>query len=150
MSSIETWNDEEFDKYSSMWKNRLIEIELPTDTNSSQGQVILYKLDKAYSYLRMDLAKLESVKDGAETIIRQAERSHAIGKNEYDRKKNATDYLQNYNSGDVIVNMYDYASILTSRYIIIKGLVDVINNKQQRLITMSGFMKIDSTFTNNH
>lgn len=145
---ISTCDDNEFKQYRSLWAKRLQDIKLPEDVSSGLGQLILSQLDEAYSYIRVDLGEVEAAKDKTESIIRQNERSKAEGKNEDDRKKNATQYLENYPVGETdeeeFINMYEWARLLNQRYATVKSFVDIINNKQQRLITMSGFMKIDS------
>lgn len=149
--SVTTANDEEFYNYKELWKTTIQAIVLPQDINAITGQVILAKLDEVYAYLRVDLGELEAAKDRAESIVRQNERSKAVGKNEDDRKKNATEFLENFPVGDNdTINMYDYFRLLDSRYKIVKSLVDIISNKQQRLITMNGFLKVDSSLGNNY
>lgn len=150
---VSTCTDDEFKQYRILWSKRLQEIKLPEDISTGTGQLILSQLDESYSYIRVDLGEIEAAKEKTESIIRQNERSKAEGKNEDDRKKNATQYLENYPVGDEgheeYVNMYEWARLLNQRYATIKSFVDVINNKQQRLITMSGFMKIDGNLGNH-
>lgn len=142
---VNTCDDETFNLYRKQWSSHLQNIKLPEDMNPSIGQFILSQLDEAYAILRIDFAEIEASRDKAESIIRQNERSKANGKNEDDRKKNATEYLENYPvDEDETVDMYEWVRLLNYRYSIIKGFVDVINNKQNRLITMSGFLKIDT------
>lgn len=150
--SIENYTDESFKEYYHKFRHIVQEIKLPADLNSSVGQLILSQLDEVYAYLRIDLADLESATERAESIIRQNERSKAVGRNEEERKREATLYLESYpvRPGDPespVINMYDYYRKLNTRYSQIKSLVDVISNKQQRLITMSGFMKIEGQLT---
>lgn len=149
---VSTCDNEEFLIYKHKWSGIVREIQLPEDINTGMGQSILSRLDEVYAYLRVDLGEIEAAHSRAESIIRQHERSKAIGKNEDDRKKNATEYLENFptGEGEETVNMYEWFRLLNSRYIVIKSLVDVISNKQQRLITMSGFMKVDSTLGNKY
>lgn len=146
--NIATCSDDEFKVYKKQWTDKLRTIQLPQDLNSGTGQLILSQLDECYAYLRIDLGDIEAAKDKAESIIRQNERSKAEGKNEIDRKKNATEYLENYPIGEEpedVVDMYEWNRLLNTRYSVVRSLVDIINNKQQRLITMAGFLKIDST-----
>lgn len=146
--SVATCTDIEFKQYKKQWTDKLQAIQLPQDLNSATGQYILSQLDECYAYLRIDLGDMEAAKDKSDSIIRQNERSKAEGKNEIDRKKNATEYLENYPIGegpDDVVDMYEWNRLLNSRYAVVRGLVDIINNKQQRLITMAGFLKIDSS-----
>lgn len=119
-------------------------IKLPQDINSITGQYILSELDNIYTLIRYDLSDIETSYERTESIIRQHERTKTEGRNEEERKKNASLYLESFPVGeDDTVNMYDWNRLLYTRYKMIKALVDIIENKQQRLITMNGFLKID-------
>lgn len=142
--SISTCDEETFSMYKKAWTQRLQAIKLPDDINPNIGQHILSSLDEAYGILRIDLADIESAKDKTEAIIRQNERSKSIGANEDARKRNATEYLENYPIGEnETIDMYETNRLMNYRYSIVKSFVDIINNKQQRLITMSGFLKLE-------
>lgn len=148
--SVSSYTDEDFKIYSQKYAIAIQAVQLPPDINTGMGQIILSQLDELYAYLRIDLADLESAYSRAESLIRQNERAQAIGRNEEERKRNATTYLETFQIGEgKIINMYDEARRLNKRYLMVKGFVDVISNKQQRLITMSGFMKVDSQLGNN-
>lgn len=148
--SVSSYTDEDFKIYSQKYTAAIQAVQLPPDINTGMGQIILSQLDELYAYLRIDLADLESAYSRAESLIRQNERAQAIGRNEEERKRNATTYLETFQVGEgKIINMYDEARRLNKRYLMVKGFVDVISNKQQRLITMSGFMKVDSQLGNN-
>lgn len=150
---VTTCTDEEFGNYRRHWAKNIQDIKLPSDMNTGIGQQVLAQLDEAYAYLRIDLGELEAARSRSESIIRQHERGKAIGRNEDDRKKNATEYLENFPIGETqedTVDMYEWHRILDGRYAVVKALVDVVFNKQQRLITMSGFIKVDSQLGNNY
>lgn len=148
--SVSSYTDEDFKIYSQKYAVAIQAVQLPPDINTGMGQIILSQLDELYAYLRIDLADLESAYSRAESLIRQNERAQAIGRNEEERKRNATTYLESFQVGEgKTINMYDEARRLNKRYLMVKGFVDVISNKQQRLITMSGFMKVDSQLGNN-
>lgn len=148
--SVSSYTDEDFKIYSQKYAVAIQAVQLPPDINTGMGQIILSQLDELYAYLRIDLADLESAYSRAESLIRQNERSQAIGRNEEERKRTATTYLESFQvSEGKTINMYDEARRLNKRYLMVKGFVDVISNKQQRLITMSGFMKVDSQLGNN-
>lgn len=148
--SVSSYTDEDFKIYSQKYAVAIQAVQLPPDINTGMGQIILSQLDELYAYLRIDLADLESAYSRAESLIRQNERAQAIGRNEEERKRNATTYLETFQvSEGKTINMYDEARRLNKRYLMVKGFVDVISNKQQRLITMSGFMKVDSQLGNN-
>ena len=148
--SVSSYTDEDFKIYSQKYAVAIQAVQLPPDINTGMGQIILSQLDELYAYLRIDLADLESAYSRAESLIRQNERAQAIGRNEEERKRNANTYLETFPVGEgKTINIYDEATRLNKRYLMVKGFVDVISNKQQRLITMSGFMKVDSQLGNN-
>lgn len=145
--AVSTMNDSEFKKYVQRFREEITKIKLPQDINSITGQYILSELDNIYTLIRYDLADIETSYERTESIIRQHERTKTEGRNEEERKKNASLYLETFpvgkdDEGDT-VNMYDWNRLLYTRYKMIKALVDIIENKQQRLITMNGFLKID-------
>lgn len=145
MVRVTTCTDEEFNQYKRTWADTLQSIQLPTDMNPATGTVVLSHLDESYAKLRIDYAELEAAKDKAESIIRQKERVMAIGSNEDNRKKNATEYLEAYPINDTeTINMYEWSRLLGGRFSVLRSFIDIINNKQHRLITMTGLAKIDS------
>lgn len=146
MNNIVSASGEEFSSFVSEWSAELESIALPPDINTQIGTMILSRLDNAYAILRIHYANIESAKDRVDSIIRQKERSMAEGTNEQNRRKHATEYLERYpsNNGEE-VDMYEYQRVINKRYLMVKALIDVIENKQQRLITMTGLIKIDST-----
>lgn len=148
MSSINivTANDAEFNHFIEEWSSRLSNIHLPADINTQIGTQILSDLDTAYSVLRVDYSRIEAAKDKVDSIIRQKERSKAEGSNEQNRRKNATEYLENFpGPAGGEFDMYEYQRNVNRRFFMTKSLIDIINNKQQRLITMTGLIKIDSS-----
>lgn len=141
-----TASEEQFNLFVNEWAARIEEVRLPRDIDTQKGTMILSELDEAYAILRVEYARVESAKDKVDSIIRQKERSEAEGSNEQARRKAATDYLENYpNAQGQTFDMYEYQRNVNRRFFMVKGLIDVINNKQQRLITMTGLIKIDST-----
>ena len=141
MSSTES----DFSIFVNQWATKLEGIHLPPDITTRIGTQVLSELDQAYAILRIHYARIEAAKDKVDSIIRQKERSMAEGSNEQNRRKNATEFLENYPSGEQTFDMYEYQRVINKRFFMIKGLIDVINNKQQRLITMTGLIKIDSS-----
>lgn len=141
---VSTINDKEFEEYRKHYQKNIQEIILPPDINPLMARHILSSLDKYYTEIRFDLAEIESAYNKTESIIRQNERTQAVGKNEEERKRTASLYLESFPvSSENTVNMYEWNRLLKTRYEVIKSIINVIENKQQRLITMNGFLKID-------
>lgn len=141
---LSTMKDSLFEQYIEGNREKVINIVIPPDINSMIAKQILSDLDNVYTLIRYDLSEIETAYQKSESIIRQCERTKAEGRNEDDRRKNASLYLEEYPAGENrTINMYEWNRLLRTRYEMVKALVQIIENKQQRLITMNGFLKID-------
>lgn len=142
--SILSMSDREWANQKRIYQQRIETIRIPTEATPSITMGILSRIDSFFSEIKLYLAELEASKEKTESIIREFEREKALGSNETDRKRNATLALQEYQlpSGQV-VNMYQIHRDVTERFIYLKSLVDVIFAKQQRLITVTGLLKLE-------
>lgn len=142
--SIAAIPQERWAAYKAHLRQQLNQIEIPMDANPGIVRVILAQIDKLFTDMRMEYAELEGHKDRVECLIREIEREQAVGKNEIDRKRNATLAVQNYagNNGTV-VNLYDFQRQIAERYSYLKGIIDSLYGKQNRLITLNGMLKLE-------
>lgn len=148
---LSTMKDSLFEQYIESNREKVINIVIPPDINSMIAKQILSDLDNVYTLIRYDLSEIETAYQKSESIIRQCERTKAEGRNEDDRRKNASLYLEEYPAGENrTINMYEWNRLLRTRYEMVKALVQIIENKQQRLITMNGFLKIDKDLGNQY
>lgn len=148
---LSTMKDSLFEQYIEGNREKVINIVIPPDINSMIAKQILSDLDNVYTLIRYDLSEIETAYQKSESIIRQCERTKAEGRNEDDRRKNASLYLEEYPAGENrTINMYEWNRLLRTRYEMVKALVQIIENKQQRLITMNGFLKIDKDLGNQY
>lgn len=148
---LSTMKDSSFEQYIEGNREKVINIVIPPDINSMIAKQILSDLDNVYTLIRYDLSEIETAYQRSESIIRQCERTKAEGRNEDDRRKNASLYLEEYPAGENrTINMYEWNRLLRTRYEMVKALVQIIENKQQRLITMNGFLKIDKDLGNQY
>lgn len=144
MASVSTMTQEQWVQYKAQLKQQLNQIQIPIDANPATVRVILAQLDKLYTDMRMEYAELEGHKDRIDCLIREIERVQAIGKNEIDRKRNASLAVQQYpgKNGEVI-NLYDFQRQLSERYSFLRGILDSLFGKQNRLITLNGMLKLE-------
>lgn len=148
---LSTMKDSSFEQYIEGNREKVINIVIPPDINSMIAKQILSDLDNVYTLIRYDLSEIETAYQRSESIIRQCERTKAEGRNEDDRRKNASLYLEEYPAGENrTINMYEWNRLLRTRYEMVKAIVQIIENKQQRLITMNGFLKIDKDLGNQY
>lgn len=147
ITSLVYCSDENFERYRVDTIRRIRELVLPKEPTPTEARMLISFMDEVYTLVHLDFVELESEKERLESIIRQCERSKTEGKNELDRKRNATLYLENFPQPDgSTVDIYESWRIVYKRYNHLKHCLDILENKQARMITISGYMKIDASF----
>ncbi|MFE4029275.1 hypothetical protein ACFX4N_24295 [Priestia sp. YIM B13551] len=117
-------------------------IQIPTDVNPGMAISILSRIDNIYSNLRLHYSELESSKERVDLMVREIERVGLQGKNEDERKRNAVMEVRKVSTSNGLT-LYDMQRESTERYMYIRGILDVLINKQNRLITINGLLKLD-------
>ncbi|ARO21401.1 hypothetical protein B2J90_28715 (plasmid) [Bacillus tropicus] len=117
-------------------------IHIPTDVNPAMAISILSRIDNIYSTLRIQFSDLESSKERIDLMVKEIERVGLTGKNEDERKRNAVMEVRKVTTQEGLT-LYDMQRESTERYMFIKGILDVLINKQNRLITINGLLKLD-------
>lgn len=140
---------DEFERTKSQYISRLATIKIPIDPSAGVVKGLLSRLDGFFSEARIEFADIESKKFQLETIIHEAERTKAVGPNETARKKNATEAIQRYELDGETVNLYQLLRDVNKEYNFFKGILDILNAKQSRLITTSGILKIERSLAPN-
>lgn len=117
-------------------------IQITTDVNPAMAISLLSKIDHLYSNLRLQFSELESTKERIELTVREIEKVGLTGKNEDERRRNAVIAVRQTLTEDGIT-LYDVQRETTERWMYIKGILDVLMSKQNRLITINGLLKLD-------
>ncbi|UOE58186.1 hypothetical protein [Cytobacillus oceanisediminis] len=117
-------------------------IHIPTDVNPKSAISILSKIDSIYSNLRLHFSDLKSSKERIDLMVKEIERVGLQGKNEDERKRNAALEVRKITT-EAGFTLYDLQRESTERYMAIEGILDVLINKQNRLITINGLLKLD-------
>jgi hypothetical protein len=117
-------------------------IHIPTDVNPAMAISILSRIDNIYSNLRIEFSNLESSKERIDLMVKEIERVGLTGKNEDERKRNAVMEVRKVTTQEGLT-LYDMQRESTERYMFVKGILDVLINKQNRLITINGLLKLD-------
>lgn len=134
---------EEWLQYRQRITNELQSINIESDVNPMTAIVIISKIDKMYSSLRIDYSEVEATKERIDTSIKEIERVGLTGKNEDERRRNAVMAVMETKDENEM-SLYDIQRETNERYLFLKGVIDVLINKQNRLITINGLLKIDS------
>lgn len=142
--SVLALKDKDWSQYKATMSARVKSIQIPVDINAGMGKQILANIDLLYSDVRMDCAEIEGHKERLEILIREIERSSIKGSNELARKQASTLAVQTYagNNGQII-NLYDFQRELIEKHTFLRGLLDTMINKQNRLITINGLLKLE-------
>lgn len=142
MNQIVDMTAAEWNQYRNELSRDSQQIHIPTDVNPSMAIVILSKIDNIYSNLRLQFSELDSSKERIDLMVRELERVGLTGKNEDERKRNAVMEVRK-STTESGLTLYDMQRESTERYLFIKGVLDVLINKQNRLITINGLLKLD-------
>ncbi|MEX3713433.1 hypothetical protein ABFV99_13595 [Cytobacillus horneckiae] len=142
MNPIVDMTKEEWGSYRSSLISTVNEIHIPSDVNPAMAIIILSKIDNVYSQLRLNFSELESSKERIDLMVKEIERVGLTGKNEDERKRNAVMEVRKVKSEGGLT-LYDMQRESTERYMFCKGILDVLINKQNRLITINGLLKLD-------
>jgi len=135
---------EEWTAFKANVRQQVGQIIIPMDVNPGMVKAILAQIDTLHTNIRMEYSDLEGKKEYLEILIREVERSSIEGSNELARKKAATVAVQNYpGANGQVVNLYDYQRRVLERYNFLKGILDVLFSKQNRLITVNGILKLE-------
>jgi hypothetical protein len=126
------------------YRRRVATIVIPLDITPGVGKGILSRIDAFFSEVRIELGEVQGQKERVDSIIREWERTKAIGANETVRKKNATEALQEYPIDETqTVNLYEWQRLIYDRYFFLDSIIDTLNGKHSRLITVGGLLKLE-------
>lgn len=144
MSSILEMNDQEWANQKTEYKRKLGTIVIPLDISPGAAKGLLSRIDAFFSEIRLEIAEVEGRKEGIDNIIREWERTKIAGNNELERKRRASAAIQEYpiEEGQT-VNLYNVQRQLSERLSYLLGIMDILNGKQSRLITITGVMKLE-------
>lgn len=144
MASAIDMTEEAWQEEKNRYRTRLSTIIIPVDISPGVAKGLLSRIDGFFSEIRLELAELDGRKERIDNVVREWEREKADGRNEIERKQNATIALQNYPLGNgETTNMYEVQRQMTERSAYMQGVLDVLYGKQSRLITITGVLKLE-------
>lgn len=133
---------EQWDDYKARLTASVQAIKIPSDVHPKMAISILSRIDEIYSHLRLQYSGLESSIKRIDLMVSEIEKVGLQGKNEDERKRNAVMEVRKVATEDGFT-LYDMQRESTERYNVVKGVLDVLTNKQNRLITINGLLKLD-------
>jgi hypothetical protein len=143
LSSTLSMSEEQWEAQKESYKVRVSSIMIPMDISPGVAKGLLSRIDNMFSEVRMEMSDVAGRKERVDNIIREWEREKANGRNEIERKQNATKAIQNFPVDGDTTNLYEVQRQMTERLAYLQGVIDVLNGKQSRLITITGVMKLE-------
>lgn len=144
MATAIDMTDEAWAAEKDRYRQRLSTIIIPVDISPGIAKGLLSRIDNIFSEVRLEMAELDGRKERIDNIVREWEREKANGRNEIERKQNATIAIQNYPlGGGETTNLYEVQRQMTERSSFLQGVLDVLYGKQSRLITITGVLKLE-------
>lgn len=142
MSNITNMSTEEWSSYRNNLRTQVGGISIPSDVNPQTAIVILSRIDQIYSFVRLQYSDLEASKERIDLKVKEVERVGLEGRNEDERRRNAALRVREITT-DEGFTLYDLQRETTERYQFVRGIIDVLIHKQNRLITINGLLKLD-------
>ena len=144
MASAIEMSEESWQAQKQAYRDRLATIIIPLDISPGVAKGLLSRIDAFFSEIRLELAETDGRKERIDNVVREWEREKADGRNEIERKQNATRAIQEYPLGDgTSTNLYEVQRQMTERASFLQGVLDVLYGKQSRLITITGVLKLE-------
>ncbi len=144
MSITGSMTREQWQSIKNEYRRRLSTIVIPLDITPGVAKGLLSRIDAFFSEVRLDLGELEGRKEEVDSIIKEWERTKGTGTSDMVRKRTASEAVQQYSLGEgEIVNLYDIQRILYERYYYLRSVIDILDGKQSRLITVGGLLKLE-------
>jgi hypothetical protein len=122
---------------------RLSNAQIHADADVGQVRNIEQTLDAIFGTLRLDYARFKSYKSQVERLISITEKVNANGTNEIARKANGTRACSAYVFRETTVNLYDILSNIEYICDMLDGIIDIINKRQDRIITILSVLKLE-------
>lgn len=142
--SIADMSEEDWIGAKQVYKQRLAAIVIPLDITPGIAKSISSRIDAFFSETRVEYGELEGQRERVSSIIDEWERTKISGTNDMLRKKNASEAIQNYPiTPEETVNLYEVYRMLSERKSWLSGILEVLKEKQSRLITIGGLLKLE-------
>lgn len=128
---------------------RLDDIQITNEMNTSSLKAVLAELNELRSAIWKQFVDSKTYYENLtnkepEGIIERIKRLNSVGSNAEQRKINGINAVINYkNENGQIVNLYEVLDEIRGRYNFLKGLMDIIQYKNNILVTMLGGMKLE-------
>lgn len=144
MVSVIEMSEDSWQEQKQIYRDRLATLIIPVDISPGVAKGLLSRIDGFFSLIRLELAETDGRKERIDNVVREWERDKADGRNEIERKQNATKALQQYPlDNGIVVNLYEVQRRMTERASFLQGVLDVLYGKQARLITITGVLKLE-------
>lgn len=135
---------EEWERKKANYEVQVKSLPIPSDPSPSIVKRLLAQIDALFTEARLDLAKAQVADDDIDRKIYVIEKENMDGKNDVERKRNGIKAVKEFQVGDKTVDLWDIQKATNERVKFMESIIDILNQKQSRLITTNGIMKIES------
>lgn len=125
------------------------EIVLPDDPQTQDIKSILVQLDSIFCEARLDFSICKRNKEKIDRVFKLLHKQHYItaeGKTVTDKECFVVDFLRKNPVDGMNQDIYSLLDIAEHRYFFMEGVLEVLRSKQDRCVTASGILKIESSF----
>lgn len=144
MSSIIDMSDQEFNQLKNQYRQRIATIIIPVDISPGIAKGLLSRIDAFFSEASLELGELDGQMKRLDSLITEWERTKIAGGNDLERKKAASQALQNFPIGEnQYINVYETYRVITERHSFLKAIIRSLEGKKDSLITINGLLKLE-------
>lgn len=137
----------EWDQLVTRYRQQALEIRIPGNIEPGEARVLSSKLNDLYSEIRIVYGTILKQTKETERLIYRIENKSKTGSNEGVRRNNMILAVENAERGNgTTVNLYDLETELNNKKEDISAILDVIEKKSGLVWTMTGLLKVESTF----
>lgn len=139
-------SQEDFDAFVNDLHARLESCSIPKDATTIQLRALEAELDECYTSLSYYLAYYESKAKKVAEWIKDVKQENPGGGNADERQAKKLELMRNYTipGTDITVNLLELRDHFQERYDILSWLAKLIDSKHQRIITVSGLLKLEA------
>lgn len=136
---------EEWARKKAYYEDKVKELTIPVDAGPAAIKRLLAKIDALFTEARLDLVRTEVADDDIDRKIYVTEKEYAEGKNDIERRRNGITAVKVFPlANGTTIDLWEIQKATNERYKFMDSIIDILNQKQSRLITANGIMKIES------
>ena len=140
-------NQKDWEQLETSYEAMLYKLILPDDPTTNELKSLEAGIDELFTHARLDYAYCRRKRDATDRKFKAAHKVvmlAQVGKTVSDREALAVEYIQTNIIDNMPADLYTCLEIDEYRLAFMESVVDVLREKHERCITISGLLKIEA------